>query len=163
MEAYESWVRTEMETAQAKIDDLSRALQVYLAWLECQSDSVSMKPLRVHVRPSVVASSSEQPRHRVSKNDAIFSAFDAAGATGLSQEDVQRVARESGIDSRPDSLRAFCWNAKKNGRLISLAPGRYAIAPKDRSAVDISSRGETADPARVDHNQHNEGDAGGGI
>lgn len=160
MDAYESWVRGEMDAAQAKLDDMSRALDIYLAWRKSQQ-GISMQPLRVHIRPGVMHSSGA-PRQRASKNDVIFEAFEAAGAAGLSQDDVQRVARENGLNSSPDTLRALCWNGKNKGRLISVGVGRYAIAPKNEAAVENLEPGETAAPARADNNRHREGDEGGG-
>jgi hypothetical protein len=96
---------------------------------------------------------------RVSKNQPIFDAFEAAGPAGLTQQEVLQVALDNGLLTNRDALRALCWSAKQDGRLISIAPGRYAIAPRNEAAVDNSTKGETAASA---NNQHREGDAGGG-
>ena len=145
MDDYESYVRAELDAARAKIADMERALDVYLAWRNRGQTITVTHPARVKLSPDT-AKVSNAPRQRASKNDAIFAAFNAAGNNGLSQEDVQRIARENGINSNPNALRALCWTAKERGRLISLAPGRYAIAPKNEAAVENLSEGETAAP-----------------
>ena len=100
---------------------------------------------------------------RSSKNDVILFAFENAGPNGLGMEDVEREARQAGLQSTRDTLRAYCWNQKQKGYLISLAAGRYAIAPKNETAPESLAKDEGAAPTRSDHNQHREGDVGGGI
>ncbi len=164
MEDFESWTRTEIATAQARVREMERALELFLTWRSGKlnaataatprSASNGHAPKNGHIKPA--------KRKRASKNDAIFRAFEEAGPGGLNQEDIQRVARDRGLNANPSALRALCWMAKQDGRLISLAPGRYATALKNEAAVKNSDPGETAAPARLDHNRHQEGDAGGG-
>jgi hypothetical protein len=98
-------------------------------------------------------------RRRASKNDVLYDAFAAAGSAGLNMDELEQEAKRVGITPNRNNLRAFCWTAKNAGRLISLAPGRYAIPQKDEAAAD-TPRSEAA--ASHFHQQHREADAGGG-
>ncbi len=164
MEDFESWARAEIVTAQAKVRETERALELFLTWRSGNSGFAGQAtPGPVRNRQTSTNGHAPGARKRASKNDAIFLAFEKAGPDGLSQEDVQRVARELGLNTNPNALRALCWSAKQDGRLISLAPGRYAIAQRDETAprlFDIEDGDAVS--ARADHNQHREGDAGGG-
>ena len=181
---FEVWTRSEIAAAQARIAEMENALAVFLTWRSRVPASASVYVAIAEPEKQVKADTptSNHTRLRATRNQPIFDAFEAAGSEGLSQEDVKRIAQAAGLNQNPNALRALCWTAKQDGRLISLAPGRYAIAPKNQAAVNNSTKGETlaqredaaprlpdhngdgdAAPARSDHNQHRVGDAGGGI
>lgn len=144
---------------------MERALELFLTWRSGKPNAVTAETRRSASNGHAPTNGHTEPakRKRASKNDAIFRAFEEAGPNGLSQEDVQRVAQELGLNTNPNALRALCWTAKQNGRLISLAPGRYAIPQRDEAAPRLPDNGDgDAASARLDHNRHREGDAGGG-
>ncbi len=158
MDDYESWLRSELVAAQARVAEMNSALSLFLAWRKRGTNGTNHNIQGIHDNGA-----HRRPRQRASKNDVIFAAFEAAGAAGLNQEEVARVAAEAGLNTNANALRALCWTAKKAGRLISLAPGRYAIAPQDEAAPRLpDNRDGEAASTRMDHNQHREGDVGGG-
>ena len=182
MEDYESYLRSELDVARTKVRETERALELFVAW---RSSKVSNRPSAVAKRaysPTTQDAALPLPvKQRASKMNVIMDAFATAGAQGLRQDDIQRISAEHGLTSSAASLRSFCFNAKKDGRLISLAPGHYAIAPKDGVAVESFSLNEPATPrdeaaprfpdngdgdaasTRLDNDRHRVGDAGGGI
>lgn len=167
MHEYEMWLRAQIDAARATVHSLESSLELLLAWRAGNPNAAHATPYRASTNVHGEAGSRRvypsTTRKRSSKNEAIFQAFEKAGPEGLTQDEVQSVAREHGLNTNPSALRALCWSAKESGRLVSLAPGRYAIAPKNEAAVENLFPGETTAPARPDHNQHREGDAGGGI
>jgi hypothetical protein len=67
-------------------------------------------------------------RKRSSKNDVILDAIDAAGPEGLDMDQIAVAAKKAGLNSSRNAIRAFCWNEKRQGRLISSQTGRYISA-----------------------------------
>lgn len=182
-EAYEAWLEAHLEDADAKVREIHAQLDKILserekvqtqldgfrAWLITKPESAGFEAgdraesQTHHETPGSSNGATKKnatKTKRISKNQPIFDAFEAAGPAGLSQQEVLQVALDKGLLTNRDALRALCWSAKQDGRLISIAPGRYAIAPRDEAAVNNSTQGETA--ASADHNQHREGDPGGG-
>jgi hypothetical protein len=161
------WARSEIDRHRAEAAQLEQVLLRFLAARNSSTATtgrpmptteVGVNPPRPTMQP---ASKPMRTGRRTTKNEPIFAAFEKAGPQGMSMRDVERVAREAGLNTNPNALRALCWNGKKDGRLISLAAGRYAIAHPTETA-DPTSSGEPAASAREAHNQHREGDAGGG-
>lgn len=162
---FEIWARSEISRLRADADQMECVLARFLASrgsasvvLERQASPAAINHTRQSTPHSPRAMSSGK---RVSKNEPIFKAFEKAGAAGMDMDDVERVARESGLNTNRNALRALCWNGKQIGRLISIEAGRYAIAQTTEAADSPMNEGSAA-PAREPHDQHREGDAGGG-
>lgn len=161
MDGFERWARTEIEWHRREADQLEHVLAQFLATGLNSRGASPNEAATPHSSESGRSSSGVKGRRRASKNDVILEAFDAAGLSGLSMEQIMEFAQSKGISPNRNALRAYCWNQKQLGRLISVAAGRYASAPENGGA-DKSRTGETAPPAREPHSEHREADAGGG-
>lgn len=157
-DGFETWARSEIGRLRAEAEQMELVLARFLT---------ARGPLTAtpeHPSPAAHVAPSRTPLlgRRISKNQPIFDAFERAGPKGLNIDDVERVARENGLNTNRNALRALCWNGKQDKRLISIAAGRYAIAHPTETA-DTPPNVESAASAREAHNHHREGDGGGGI
>ena len=163
---YESWTRAEIEAAQTRVVDLQRALNLFLGFKAQHEKPVGSVRGSSSPSQTLKPRSIDQPqlgRKRSSKNGVLYEAFEQAGPSGLTVGEVQRIAEAAKLTATSSSIRAFCWTAKQAGRLISLAPGRYAIPQRDEAAPRLPGNGGgDAASTRLDHNHHREGDEGGG-
>jgi hypothetical protein len=162
---YESWTRSEIEAAQTRVVDLQRALDLFLGFKAQHEKPAGSTRASSSAAQSPNPRSNAQPqpgRKRASKNGVLYEAFEQAGPSGLTVGEVQRIAEAAGLTATSSSIRAFCWTAKQAGRLISLAPGRYAIPQIDDAAPELPEGGEGAASTRAVNDRHREGDEGGG-
>ena len=146
MDEFERWARTEIERHRRDADQLEHVLAQFLAAKLDGLDTPPNEAARPHSSKARHSPFDLKGRQRTSRNAVLLEAFDAVGLSGLSMEQLMKIARSKGIRPNRNALRSYCWNQKQLGRLISVAPGRYASAPKN-GAANEGRTGETAPPA----------------
>jgi hypothetical protein len=129
---FAAWARDEVGRLRAEADQLEAVLNRYLASLGAASHNKTTSASTL-VSTAVSQSRAEAmlsaaPRQRVGRNEPLSEAFEKAGESGLTLDQLEAIARDVGLNANRSALRSFCWNEKNKGRLISSGPGHFVSA-----------------------------------
>jgi fructosamine-3-kinase len=127
MDDFETFARTKIAALRAEADQLERLLREFQA--KRRQAAASGAGHSAAQAAVVEISVPTRPRRREgSAFGKIMEAVQAAGAEGMSIDDMLSVAAREGITVERNTLRSQIWHEKRKGRLVPLANGRYAAA-----------------------------------
>jgi hypothetical protein len=130
-DSFEVYARGKIATLRAEADQLERVLTDYLAERGCV---LVITPTSA---PRAVALPPEPRRRGNSAFGKVMGAVRAAGAAGMSLDEMAAVAEREGASIPRNTLRSQVWHEKTKGRLIALAAGRYAAAGTNLSLNEM--------------------------
>ena len=113
--AFDIWARDEISRLRREAEALERALERYLDATGQMSSRTSHVSGRISPdsKPSI-------SRPRISKYEAVFVKWaEATGESGLTIDDMDRIAREIGRPIDRNNLRSVVYNQKKAGRVTA--------------------------------------------
>ena len=126
---FEKWALGEIAYHQREAEQLQSVLKKFLASrASAQRNTVhnamrTSMPREFPMDDSVASERGDKRRN--TSNMPILSAIEAAGPNGLDLDQIVDAAVAADIHSSRNAIRAFCWNEKQRGRLISSHHGRY--------------------------------------
>lgn len=123
MDDYETFTRDKIARLRADADALEKNLKEFLA---------------TQARKSGAARRSGPDQPRSGAFGVVLEAIAAAGEAGLDLNQMTQAAADEGYDIHRPTLRSQVWQAKKDGLLQQLEPGKYRLSTgHEASSVGI--------------------------
>jgi hypothetical protein len=139
MSDFEQFTREQIARLRAEADALEKTIK-------------SFEAARARVSGGARRSASDQPR--AGAFGVVMDAIVAAGAKGLTLDEMLQAASLAGHMVKRATLRAQVWKAKEDGALVQIEPGRYRSSAVDQFAgviIDpLDDDGERADQPDLD-------------
>jgi hypothetical protein len=131
MDDFENFTREHISRLRAEADALEKTLKAFLATKARQAGASRR--------------SGDQPRSGAF--GVVLEAILNAGAEGLTLDEMIEAAAAEGYEVKRTTLRSQVWQAKEDGQLIQMEPGRYRSSALDAFAgVKIEPETPVSDP-----------------
>lgn len=133
--AFDVWARDEIARLRREADALEQALSRYTEAVAGGRHGPPVNAAAVPVHPPRVRLAIH-PRPRGSKYDPLFQRWaEASGKSGLTLDEMARIADEAGSPVERNNLRSLVFNQRKAGRVV-VSGDRYIWKSQEASAPE---------------------------
>lgn len=135
-DGFEAWVRAEVVRLREKADLLEALLANYeSAGRPPSTLSEISRMIPAQASPARATSPpAAEPPSKKGRNVPLMKALEAAGAKGLTVDEVHRVALQAGLGSNRATVRSYLWNQRNAGRVV-LRDDRFVVSARGQQGA----------------------------